>query len=139
MGSILIFISIFLEWAIVTHIVFGTTTYEYGYDRPLIIILFSISFIPIILYETKKRFTLQYLGISICEYIVFSISLPAYLAIYAVETGIGFYFALVGIFFQFIGIVVAIIIEWVKRKHMLPQLTADRKSDKGAILFERVK
>ncbi len=139
MGSILIFISIFLEWAIVTHIIFGNTTYEYGYDRPLIIILLSISFIPIILYELKKRFTYQYLAIPVCEFIVFSFSLPAYVAIYSVETGIGLYFALVGIFFQFIGIVVAIIIEWIKRKYMHQQLTAHRKSDKGAILFERVK
>ena len=122
-GSIFIFISIFLEWAIITNIMTGDTIIDYGYDRLEIIIFFVISFIPIILYEKGIRSTAYYILIILVEIFVFATSYRMYLQLYTVETGIGYYFALTGGLLQIIGIFSVIIIERMKNK-MRPRPTA---------------
>jgi hypothetical protein len=122
-GTILIFISIFLKWATISHITTGDTTYEYGYDRLEIIILFIFSFVPIIMYEKKVRYTAYYLLVILIELILFTASYRFYLAIYAVKTNIGYYFALIGGLLQLIGILSIIVIERRKKK-MRPRPTA---------------
>jgi hypothetical protein len=123
-GSILMFISIFLKWASITNTMTGETTTDYGYNRPGIIIILIISIIPIVLYEQRREFTLRYLLFPFIEYVIFGIFQPLYIAIYSVETEIGFYIALIGWLFQIVGIFTAIIIERVKKKHIRPRPTA---------------
>ncbi len=122
-GSILIFISIFLEWDIITNIMTGETTIDYGYNREEVIILFIISFIPIILYEKGIRVAVYYFLLILIEIVVFSLSNRMYAAIYSVESGVGYYFTLIGGLFQLIGMIAIIIIERIKRKSSPPILS----------------
>lgn len=115
-GSILIFISIFFEWDIITNIITEETRIEYGYERIEVIILFIISLIPIIMYEKGIRFAGYYIMFIFIEIVVFLSTYRMYAAIYAVETGIGFYFAMTGGVFQLFGVIVIILIEWFQRR-----------------------
>jgi hypothetical protein len=115
-GSILIFISIFFEWDIITNIITGETRSDFGYERIEVIILFIISLIPIIMYEKGIRFAGYYIMSIFIEIIVFSSMYRIYAAIYTVDTGIGFYFAMTGGVFQLFGIIAIILIEWFQRR-----------------------
>ena len=119
-GSILIFISIFLEYEIITNTMTDETTTDYGYNNPPIVILFLVSLIPIILYEKKIKNNVGYILIIFLEIIIWVSSLRMHILIYSVETGIGFYFAMIGGLFQLIGILLIIIIEQIKRKKCAP-------------------
>jgi hypothetical protein len=119
-GSILIFISIFLEWDIITNIITGETRIEYGYERVEVIILFIISLIPIIMYEKGIRFASYYILIIFAEVVVFTLSNRVYIAIYAVDTGTGYYCAMTGGVLQLFGVIVIILIEWFQRRSSPP-------------------
>ncbi len=121
-GSILIFISIFFEWDVITNIMTGETRIDYGYYRVEVIILFIISLFPIIMYENGVRFARYYILIIFIQIIVFSSTYRMYAAIYSVETGIGFYFAMIGGLFQLIGMLVIIINECIQRRNSPPHL-----------------
>jgi len=111
LGSVFIFLSIFLVWAIVTHIMYRDVTYEYGYDRPGLYIIFFISLIPVFLLELEAKFTKSFLIFPFIETVLLGAIQPMYILVYSVETGIGNYVAGMGILFQFIGIVIAVIFE----------------------------
>lgn len=127
-GSIFIFISIFLEWETITDLMTGDTTISYGYDRPSIIILFFVSLFPIILYERGIIVAKYYMLVILVEIILFTFSLQAHPAMYVVETRVGYYFTLIGGFFQLIGMLTIFIIEKVKRKNVP---TTDRSEHIG--------
>lgn len=110
-GSLLIFLSLFLVWATVTHFGYRDITYEYGYDRPLLYIIFFISLIPLLILEFEIKFTKKYLFIPFTEFLMFWAVLPMHYFVYSVEIGIGMLVAGLGILFQFIGIIIAVVFE----------------------------
>jgi hypothetical protein len=106
----------------------GETTYEYGYDRLGLNVIFVISLIPIFLFEIDIRFTKRFLLIPFIEFFIFGAIQPMYLLIYAAETGIGVYIAELGMLFQLIGVLIAVVFERTNKKSLLyqPQLRAER-------------
>ena len=122
-GLLLIFLSVFLLWATLTSLISGERIYEYGYDRPGLYILFILSLLPLLLYEIGIKFTKQFLLIPFIELILLAVIEPVYLLMYTVETGIGMYIAGLGILFQFIGVIIAVLFERLNKELMfyLPQ------------------
>jgi len=111
LGSIFIFLSIFLVWVTLTHIMYQDVTYEYGYDRPGLYIIFFISLIPLMFFEFEVKFTKSFLIIPFIEIVLLTSTYPLYSGISSVKTGVGMYVAGLGILFQFIGIVIAVVFE----------------------------
>ena len=106
----------------------GETTYEYGYDRPGVYIVFVISIVLIFLFEIEMKFTKRFLLIPFIDFFIFGAIQPMYLLIYAAETGIGVFIAELGMLFQLIGVLIAVVFERTNKKSLLyqPQLRAER-------------
>jgi hypothetical protein len=118
LGSAFIFLSIFLVWAIITNIMSGEHLHKYGYDQPVLYIIFIISLTPVILLEVDIKFAISFILIPLFEFIMLAAAYPLYIGIYAVETGIGMYIAGLGILFQFIGIIMAVLFQRLNKELM---------------------
>jgi hypothetical protein len=128
-GSVLIFISLFARWETLVNVGTGETIITYGYQRLDAILVLFISSIPIISYEYKGENNISHLFIPFFEFVILVIFQPAHLLIYAVEVGYGYYLALLGILYQLIGIIAAIMIERIKKETDAPP--TDRSEQVG--------
>jgi hypothetical protein len=115
-GSGLIFLSVLLLWATAAHIISGENIYDYGYDRPGLYIIFVLSLVPVFLFEIDIKFTKRFLLIPLIEFIMFGAIQPMCLFAYAVEPGIGLYIAELGVLFQLIGIIIAVMFESLNKQ-----------------------
>lgn len=120
-GSGFIVMSGFLVWATITVFGSGEKSYVYGYERPDLYIILIISLITVFLLEFDVRFSKSSILIPLISLFLFAATQPLYISASTVKTGIGMYIALLGILFQFIGVVIAAIFENISKELIVSQ------------------